>query len=151
VREAIEDLLAAYAEAIDDGKLELWPGFFTGNGIYQIITRESLDAGLPIGILYCDSRGMMEDRVRALRTANIYEPHAYRHLLGRPRLERAGDGFDVRSNFCVYRIAQDGDTVTFATGRYLDRIVDDGDALRFMTRRVVLDSRRVDILLVLPL
>jgi anthranilate 1,2-dioxygenase small subunit len=151
VREAIEDLLAAYAEAIDDGKLELWPGFFTGDGIYQIITRESFDAGLPIGILYCDSRGMMEDRVRALRTANIYEPHAYRHLLGRPRLERAGDGFDVRSNFCVYRIAQDGDTVTFATGRYLDRIVDDGDALRFMTRRVVLDSRRVDILLVLPL
>ena len=151
MREAIEDLLAAYAEAIDDGKLELWPGFFTGNGIYQIITRESLDAGLPIGILYCDSRGMMEDRVRALRTANIYEPHAYRHLLGRPRLERAGDGFDVRSNFCVYRIAQDGDTVTFATGSYLDRIVDDGGALRFMARRVVLDSRRVDILLVLPL
>jgi anthranilate 1,2-dioxygenase small subunit len=151
VREAIEDLLAAYAEAIDDGKLELWPGFFTGNGIYQIITRESLDAGLPIGILYCDSRGMMEDRVRALCTANIYEPHAYRHLLGRPRFERVGDGFDVRSNFCVYRIAQDGDTVTFATGRYLDRIVDDGGALRFMARRVVLDSRRVDILLVLPL
>ena len=151
MREAIEDLLAAYAEAIDDGKLELWPGFFTGNGIYQIITRESLDAGLPIGILYCDSRGMMEDRVRALRTANIYEPHAYRHLLGRPRFERVGDGFDVRSNFCVYRIAQDGDTVTFATGRYLDRIVDDGGALRFMARRVVLDSRRVDILLVLPL
>ncbi len=74
---------------------------------------------------------MMEDRVRALRTANIYEPHAYRHLLGRPRFERTGDGFDVRSNFCVYRIAQDGDTVTFATGRYLDRIVDDGGALRF--------------------
>jgi anthranilate 1,2-dioxygenase small subunit len=151
VRDAIEDLLAAYAEAIDDGKLELWHGFFTGDGIYQIITRESFDAGLPIGILYCGSRGMMEDRVRALRTANIYEPHAYRHLLGRPRFERTGDGFDVRSNFCVYRIAQDGDTVTFATGRYLDRIVDDGGALRFMARRVVLDSRRVDILLVLPL
>ena len=117
MREAIEDLLAAYAEAIDDGKLELWPGFFTGNGIYQIITRESLDAGLPIGILYCDSRGMMEDRVRALRTANIYEPHAYRHLLGRPRFERVGDGFDVRSNFCVYRIAQDGDTVVTLTAR----------------------------------
>jgi 3-phenylpropionate/cinnamic acid dioxygenase small subunit len=41
--------------------------------------------------------------------------------------------------------------VTFATGRYLDRIVRDGEALRFRSRRVVLDSRRVDILLVLPL
>jgi anthranilate 1,2-dioxygenase small subunit len=151
VREAIENLLADYAEAIDDGQIERWPGFFTENGVYQIITRESHDAGLPIGILYCDSRGMMEDRVRALRTANIYEPHAYRHLLGRPHIDRQGDGFDVRSNFCVFRIAQDGDTVTFATGRYLDRIVDDAGILRLSIRRVVLDSRRVDILLVLPL
>jgi len=151
VREAIEDLLADYAEAIDDGEIERWPGFFTEHGSYQIITRESFDAGLPIGILYCDSRGMMEDRVRALRTANIYEPHAYRHLLGRPRIAPQGDEFAVRSSFCVFRIAQDGDTVTFATGRYVDRVVRDGGILRFANRRVILDSRRVDILLVLPI
>jgi anthranilate 1,2-dioxygenase small subunit len=151
VHDAIEDLLGDYAEAIDDGKLEQWPSFFTADGEYQIITRESHDAGLPIGIMYCDSRGMMEDRVQALRTANIYEPHTYRHLLGRPRWKRNDDGFAVRSNFCVYRIAQDGDTVVFGTGRYLDRIVEDGGGLRFKSRRVVLDSRRVDILLVLPL
>ena len=151
MREAIEDLLADYAEAIDNGELERWPEFFTEDGEYQIITRESHDAGLPIGIMYCGSRAMMADRVRALRTANIYEPHGYRHLLGRPRLERQGEAFAVRSNFCVFRIAQDGETVTFATGRYLDRMVFDGDALRFRSRRVVLDSRRVDILLVLPL
>ena len=151
MRAAVEDLLAAYAEAIDDDALERWPQFFTEDGEYHIITRESHDAGLPIGFMYCGSRGMMEDRVQALRTANIYEPHAYRHLLARPRIEQHADGFAVRSNFCVYRIAQDGDTVTFATGRYLDRIVTDSDALRFSSRRVVLDSRRVDILLVLPL
>ncbi len=151
MRGEIEDLLEAYAEAIDDGALERWPGFFTEDGEYQIITRESHDAGLPIGILYCGGRGMMEDRVRALRTANIYEPHSYRHLLGRPRFAAEGDGFAVSSNFCVFRIAQDGDTVTFATGRYLDRLVRDRGTLRFRSRRVVLDSRRVDVLLVLPL
>lgn len=144
-------MLADYAEAIDEGQLERWPGFFTEAGSYQIITRESHEAGLPVGILYCDSRGMMEDRVQALRNANIYEPHSYRHLLGRPRFERQGDKFAVRSNFCVFRIAQDGDTVIFATGRYLDRVVWDGGVLRLQSRRVVLDSRRVDILLVLPL
>ena len=101
--------------------------------------------------MYCDSRGMMEDRVSALRTANIYEPHSYRHLLGRPRIEADGDGFSARSNFCVFRVGQDGDTVVFATGRYMDRLVQEDGALRFKERRVVLDSRRVDILLVLPL
>jgi anthranilate 1,2-dioxygenase small subunit len=68
VRDVIENLLADYAEAIDDDALERWPGFFTEAGEYQIISRESHDAGLPIGILYCDSRAMMEDRVLALRT-----------------------------------------------------------------------------------
>jgi anthranilate 1,2-dioxygenase small subunit len=151
VREAIEDLLADYAEAIDDGMLERWPQFFTEDGEYHIITRESHAAGLPIGIMYCGSRGMMEDRVQALRTANIYEPHAYRHLISRPTIEHGNSVFAVRTNFCIYRIAQDGNTVVFATGRYLDQIVNDGGALRFRSRRVVLDSRRVDILLVLPL
>lgn len=151
MREAIEELFADYAEAIDVGALERWPGFFTEDGEYQIITRESHEAGLPIGIMYCGSRGMMEDRVQALRTANIYEPHSYRHLLGRPRIERVADGMAVRSNVCVFRIAQDGETVVFATGRYLDRVVEESGGLRFKSRRVVLDSRRVDILLVLPL
>lgn len=151
MREAIEDLLAAYAEAIDDGSLERWPQFFTEDGEYHIITRESHAAGLPIGIMYCGSRGMMEDRVQALRTANIYEPHAYRHLIGRPTIERNDSAFAVRTNFCIYRIAQDGDTVVFATGQYIDQIVEDRGTLRLRSRRVVLDSRRVDILLVLPL
>ena len=112
--------------------------------MYQIITRESHDAGLPIGILYCNGRGMMEDRVQRaahrqhLRAARL-SPHA--------RPAAAIETYErwlrhVRSNFCVFHIAQDGDTVTFATGRYLDRIVRDGDALRFSSRRVVLDSRR---------
>jgi anthranilate 1,2-dioxygenase small subunit len=151
VREAIEDLLADYAEAIDDGALERWPQLFTEDGEYHIITRESHAAGLPIGIMYCGSRGMMEDRVQALRTANIYEPHTYRHLIGRPTIERNNAAFTVRTNFCVYRIALDGDTVVFATGRYIDLIVADLGTPRFRSRRVVLDSRRVDILLVLPL
>jgi anthranilate 1,2-dioxygenase small subunit len=151
VRAAIEDLLSDYAEAIDDDALERWPQYFTEDGEYHIITHESYAAGLPIGIMYCGSRGMMEDRVQALRTANIYEPHAYRHLIGRPKIERNDSAFAVRTNFCVYRIAQDGNTVVFATGRYIDQIVEDSGTLRFRSRRVVLDSRRVDILLVLPL
>ena len=64
MREAIEDLLADYAEAIDDGALERWPQLFTEDGEYHIITRENHEAGLPIGIMYCGSRGMMEDPCR---------------------------------------------------------------------------------------
>jgi anthranilate 1,2-dioxygenase small subunit len=46
---------------------------------------------------------------------------------------------------------QDGRSDLFATGRYMDTIVLDGGAAKFKQRIVVLDSRQVDVLLVLPL
>ena len=75
VRDRIEDLLTAYSHAIDDGQIEQWPEFFTEDCVYHITTRETHEAGLPIGILRCVGRGMMHDRVKAFHTANIFEPH----------------------------------------------------------------------------
>jgi len=39
----------------------------------------------------------------------------------------------------------------FACGRYLDRVVEDSGRLRLAERTVVIDSRRIDTLLVIPL
>lgn len=150
-RSRIEDFLTDYAHAIDDDELERWPEFFTEDALYQITNRENYDAGLPMGVMICEGRGMMADRVLALRTANIYEPHTYCHLLGRPRLHADGDTIRARSNFQVIRTMQEGRMELYATGKYVDRIVlDDGEPL-LAERRVVLESRRVDILLVFPL
>jgi anthranilate 1,2-dioxygenase small subunit len=46
---------------------------------------------------------------------------------------------------------QDGRTDLFATGKYLDIIAFAGGAARFQERTVVLDSRQIDILLVMPI
>jgi anthranilate 1,2-dioxygenase small subunit len=151
LREQIADLLWDCADTVDEDRLEDWPDFFTEDAVYQIIPRQSYDAGLPIGVMLCEGRGMMQDRVNALRTANIYEPHRYRHLLGRPRIAAEDGGWAVRTGFCVLRIGQDGETAVFATGRYQDRVVRDDGALRLRSRHAVLDSSRIDILLVLPL
>ena len=152
VRTEIEDFITAYAHAIDDGALDGWPDYFTPEGIYQIITRETFEAGLPLGIMLCEGRGMMAARVQALRTANIYEAHSYCHLLGRSQISaQATDHYQARTNFNVIRTMQDGGSEVFAVGKYLDVIrVQDGRPL-FQERRVILESRRVDILLVYPL
>ena len=81
VRQQVEDLLIDYSHALDDFELDRWPNFFTEDGIYQIIPRESYDQNLPLGILFCDGRGMMVDRILALETANIFEPHTNNHIL----------------------------------------------------------------------
>jgi len=151
LRTRIENLLADCAHAVDDDELERWPGFFTEDAVYQIITRENHDAGLPMAIMICEGRGMMADRVMALRTANVYEPHTYCHLLGRTALSEDGEGIAARTNFSVVRTMQDGRMETFAAGKYLDRIALADGAPLLADRRVVLESRRIDILLVYPL
>ena len=151
-RAAIEDFLVAYGHTIDDGGIAHWPDFFTEDGLYRITTRENHDAGLPMAIFSCQGKGMMADRVLALETANIFEPHSYCHLLGPPQFgEESADGQAVRSNFNIIRTMQDGGSASFAVGKYLDRIVFEDERPLFKERLVVLDSRRIDILLVLPL
>jgi 3-phenylpropionate/cinnamic acid dioxygenase small subunit len=70
LRSRIEDFLADSVQAIDDGAFERWPLFFTEDGFYQIIPRASFAAGHPVGIMTCAGRGMMQDRVEALRSAH---------------------------------------------------------------------------------
>lgn len=151
LRLAVEDLYAEYAHTIDDDRLEEWPGLFAENGVYRVTTRENYDNGLPLAMVYCDGRGMMADRISALRTANIYEPHVYCHALSAVRvIGRSGDTIRARSNFSVMRTMQEGETSLFAVGRTFDTLVEEGGRLRFKERLAVLDSRRVDTLLVIP-
>ncbi len=95
---------------------------------------------------------MLTDRVMALRKANIFEPHHYRHIVGPTRVIGVDGGVaDVHSNFLVVRIMHDGNTQLFATGRYLDRVDITRRPFRFSERTVVLDSHKIDTLLVIPL
>ncbi|MCY4551715.1 MAG: aromatic-ring-hydroxylating dioxygenase subunit beta [Defluviicoccus sp.] len=145
-------LNTAYAHAIDDDRLEDWPGFFADDGLYRIVTRENHEAALPLAIVHCQGAAMMRDRVRAMRTANIFEPHSYCHTLGAAEIVGSEDGVHAaRTNFIVVRTMQSGAMSVFACGRYLDRIVERDGALELSERVAVCDSRTVDTLLVVPL
>ena len=150
----VENLLARYVHALDEDRLEEWPDFFIETGRYRITTAENDERGLPLAIIYADSRAMLRDRVSALRHANIYEAQRYRHTVSATLVERK-DGTTVQatSNFQVVRIMHTGEASLFASGRYLDRIRlkgEDGKP-QFEEKIVVCDSRRFDTLLAIPL
>ena len=150
--ERVSQLNAEYARTIDDDRLESWPDFFTDPCVYKITSAENYRRGLPAGLMYADTRGMLKDRVTALREANIYERQAYRHLVGLPALHAGtGDTVHAETPFLVVRVMRDGTMDLFATGRYIDTLVDEGGALRFRERLVVCDSSRIDTLLAIPL
>lgn len=143
---------AAYADAIDSGALEQWPSFFTEHCSYRITNVENERDGLPAGIIFADSRAMLEDRIAALREANIYERHRYRHLLGIPLVESADEhGAVARTPFMVARIMHTGETLLFVTGAYHDRFEKVGARLLLAERIAVCDSTVTDTLLALPL
>ena len=152
LRLGVGELYAAYADCIDDDRLEEWPDFFVENCRYLITDRESHAAGLRHGVIYCASKGMLKDRVLAMRRANIYEAQRYRHIVGPVRVDAVeGSVAATRANFLAVRIMHGGETTLFATGRYLDRIDIASIPYRFVERTVVLDSQKIDTHLVIPL
>jgi anthranilate 1,2-dioxygenase small subunit len=148
----ISQVQAAYARCIDADQLERWPDFFTEKCFYTITTADSHRDGLEAGIIWADNRNMLADRVTALREANIYERHSYRHILGQPYiLEEDRDEVHSETPFLVVRIMRDGSSDLYASGRYLDKFVFDDNDQRLAQRVVVCDSSRIDTLLALPL
>jgi anthranilate 1,2-dioxygenase small subunit len=148
----IERLLADYARAIDDDRLEDWPDFFAPDCLYKIISTENFDQGLPLGIIHADSQAMLQDRVSSIRRANIFEDHRYKHFVSATQITDVdGDIVHSISNYQVIRIDVRGNAMLFSVGKYLDVIDLGGDRPLFREKVVVFDNERVDTLLALPL
>ena len=151
-RRRIEYLNADYAHCIDDDRLEELPDFFTKDSLYKVISRDNFARGMPAGVITCTSRGMLLDRITALRQANVYEPHVYRHLISAVRVTGEADGvWSAEAGYGVIRTMQEGEISVFNSGKYLDRIVEEDGRLKFKERIAVFDSRRIDTLLVIPI
>lgn len=152
LRLRIDSLMADYAHCIDEDRLEEWPDFFTADGLYRVTSRENYDLGLPVNLILCDGTGMFRDRISALRKANIFEPHTYCHMTSSLKiLGSDSGGHRTQSNFTIIRTMSEGDMSVFACGKILDHIVEESGALKFKERSVVLESRRIDTLLVIPI
>lgn len=149
---AIARAQADYARCIDDDRLEEWPDFFAQSCLYKVTTADNHREGLEAGIIFANSRGMLKDRISALREANVYERQVYRHILGMPSIVSSSEeGVRSETSFIVARIMRDGTTSLYASGRYLDVWQTQDETLRLSERIVVCDSSRVDTLMALPL
>lgn len=152
MRLTIEAFLADYMHAIDADRLEDWHSFFAEDGVYRVTTRENHELGLPLSLMICRGHGMLKDRISALRTANIYEPHVYCHIPGAFRItDLSKSKVSGESTFTVMRTMSDGTTIVFACGRTIDTFALRNDELKFAERTIILDSRQIDTLLVIPL
>jgi len=141
-----------YVAAIDNDRIEEWPGFFVEDCLYEIVSRENEEAGLPAPVIHCDNGRMLRDRVLALRHANIYERPAYRHVVSGMEWKVEEDGsYSVSSSYVVVNTSVEGESSIYQAGRYLDQVVRTAEGLRFRQKRCIYDTLRVQTLLAFPI
>lgn len=148
----MHSLQEKYVSVLDNDKLEEWPTLFTEDCFYEIIPKENEDMGLPIGVIYCDSKRMLRDRVLSLRNANIFEEHTYRHMTsGLQITEVDADTVDMTSNYVVVQTRSNGESFVYQSGVYKDRAVRTADGWLYQRKRAIYDTSRVQTLLATPI
>lgn len=152
IRLELSALQDRYVSIIDNDRMEEWPGLFTEDCFYQIISKENEDLGLPAPIMHCDNAAMLRDRVVALRNANIFEQPIYRHCLSGLEWTRDADGgFRTQTSYVVVNTSQAGQSSIYQAGRYVDHVVRTPEGLRFKSKRCIYDTSRVQTLLAYPI
>ena len=151
LRLEVEAFHAAYCAALDEGRIADWPRFFTEDALYRITARENEDAGLPVGLVYCEGRAMLEDRAFALAKTEMFAPRYLLHYVTNIRILGIEDGvIAAAANYLVLQTLVDERTAIHQAGRYSDRFVRAGQRLLLRERHCVYDTLLIDNALVMP-
>jgi len=149
---ALTQLYADYASAVDSGNWDLWPEFFTDDGVYRLQPRENFDRGLPLATMAFESKGMLKDRVYGITETLAHDPYYQRHVIGVPIVHRAdGDTIEAEANYAVFRTRQNDLSEVFNVGRYVDVVRRTADGLRFASRICVFDSEMIPTSIIYPI
>lgn len=147
------DLLNDYADCLDSERFADWPAFFrSADCRYEIRSKENEALGLPAAIMYCDTHGMIVDRVTMLKKALTYRKMYQRHFISNLRIVDADDnGCQIQANYQLMQTDNDGVTRLFSVGQYRSRLVMQDEMPRIVEMIVVVDTFGVDNLLAIPL
>lgn len=148
----IYDLYARYASVLDDGPLDQWPSFFAEQCMYQVIPRDNYENNLPVAIIRCESRAMVEDRVVAIQETMMYEPRYMRHQTSDIRIvDASGPEYQVVAHFSIVEVLPDELPRLSMVGRYVDRLMrDNAGQLQFTQKLCVFDSILIPNSIVFP-
>ena len=151
--QALQQLYSDYASAVDSGQWELWPEFFTTDGVYKLQPRENHERGFPLSTLAFDSQAMLRDRVYGIQETLFHDPYYQRHVVGAPVVREvdAQGRWHCEANYAVFRTKLDGASSVFNVGRYLDIVVNTPDGFRFAQRHCIYDSEMIPNSIIYPI
>jgi anthranilate 1,2-dioxygenase small subunit len=150
LRMEIEEFHTDYCWTLDCGDVERWADYFTDDAVYRITARENADAGLPVGLVYADSKAMIRDRAFAIKHTQMYAPRTLQHFVTNVRVLQAGKEIRAQSNYLLLQTLVDGPTTIQQSGRYYDTFVRANARLLLKERQCIYDTVLIANDLVLP-
>jgi anthranilate 1,2-dioxygenase small subunit len=144
---------SAYAAALDEQRLSDWSEMFTPDASYVVLSRENEDHGHPVGLIYCENRGMIRDRAFALAKTAMFAPRYLRHLISNLEIlgEAANGDIKARANYVVFQVLFDRpDATIHQVGTYHDVFRRTESGLKLGQRRCVYDNLLVPNALCIP-
>ena len=149
---ALTQLYADYASAVDSGRFDAWPDFFTDDCVYRLQPRENHERGFPLATLSFTSKGMLKDRVYGIQETLFHDPYYQRHVVGTPVVRRAEAArFECEANYAVFRTKLSDASTVFNVGRYLDVVVRTPQGLKFASRQCIYDSEMIPNSIIYPI
>ena len=150
--QALVQLYADYAAAVDSGDWDLWPEFFVDDCTYRLVPRENHERNLPLATLAFESKAMLKDRVYGIRETLFHDPYYQRNVVGAPIVRKAdGDRFQCEANYAVFRTKLSELSSVFSVVRYIDVVVRTPEGLKFESRQVVYDSEMIPNSIIYPI
>jgi anthranilate 1,2-dioxygenase small subunit len=150
--ERVTRFYADYTHTVAGGDLKLWPDFFTDDCLYQATSRENHEQNLPLGLLQCDGRKMIEDRAAAIMNTQVFQPRRIRYYISGLRIVSSEAAtIDVCADFLVVQALLNSTPVVVSFGEYLDEIVIRDGRMLFRKKICIYDNDVVTTSLVYPL
>ena len=152
LRLEIEEFNAEYAAVLDAGRIQDWLNFFAEDAIYRITGRENADAGLPVGLVYCEGIGMLRDRALAISRTTMFAPRYLLHQVTNTRVLAVDPSGEIsaQANYALFETLVDEKTTLQQVGRYHDRFIRQDGRLKLKARDCVYDSLIIDTALIYP-
>lgn len=148
----LADFHQRYCEVVDGGDLAQWPTFFTDDCLYEVRARENAEQGLPVGLVYCEGRGMIRDRAYAVKHTQMFAPRYVQHIVSNIAVRAiSGDEIRATAGYLLLQTLVESPTTIHQSGRYFDTFVRTAGTLLLKERRCIYDTTLIANDLVYPI
>lgn len=151
VRLEVEEFYYEYAAVLERDDIESWPEYFTEDANYTVIARDNADHDLPLGLVYCEGKAMLQDRAFALRNTEMYAPRYIQLRISNTRIMAVeGPIITAEASYLLLQTLVEELSTLQQVGKYYDTLVRNGNSLLIKDRRCVYDSVLINNNLVFP-